>query len=690
MNSQFRQDARLGRLATVLGENVLVLVQFAGTEAVSSLLDYQVDCLSADPDIDFDALIGTHATVFVRLRSGKERAFDGIITEARWLGPDGPGHQYRLTLSAWFQLAKLRRNQRIFHEKTVVQIVSEVLGEYADAGTFKTKLTHSYPKLEYTVQYRESDFAFVSRMLERFGISYHFQHRDGAHDMVLTDGAEAHPAIGARPYKPAADRHQQDIEHFNSWHPSRRVTTGAIKLTDYNFKTPPAKMENQQQGDAAFAQGGIESFDYPGDYISPTRGKVVAQLRTLQERGQDRRFVAMGDIPDLAAGAVVTLSGEKVPGTGADYICLSAQHRYAANGYGSGDLTGDEVAYQGRYVLMPVTAPLNPERKTPRALVQGPQTARVVGEGEIDCDEYGRILVRFHWDLDDAYSMRCRVSQNWSGNGWGGMVIPRIGMEVVVEFIEGDPDQPLVSGCVYNGRNKVPYKLPQNKTVSTFRTDTHQGDGFNELRFEDEKGQEEVLIRAQKDFTVKVENHATERVDANKVVSVGGAALTEVARSDTTNVGQNITFNVGTGPGGDVVRGDLAADEFGIREAGYFLQRTMSTMTGRGNFLVNAAGSVVVNAAMAATQTVGGANMVNVGLVHSLIVGGAIFESSGQNSSEVVQKIKTIDAHAGILLRSGASELHMSPDGTILIKGKALIVETSEKTKVTSGRIDLN
>jgi type VI secretion system secreted protein VgrG len=247
-----------------------------------------------------------------------------------------------------------------------------------------------------------------------------------------------------------------------------------------------------------------------------------------------------------------------------------------------------------------------------------------------------------------------------------------------------------VTGCVYNGRNKVPYKLPDNKTVSTFRTDTHQGEGFNELRFEDERGQEEVMLRAQKDLTIKVENHATERVDANKVVSVGGAALTEVTRSDTTNVGQNMTLNIGTGPGGDAVRGGLTADEFGIREAGYFVQRTMPTMTGRGNFLVNAAGSVVVNAAMAATQTVGGANMVNVGLAHSLIVGGAIFASSGQNSDEVVQQVKTIDAHAGILLRSGASELHMAPDGTVRIKGKALIVEAAEKTKVTSGRIDLN
>jgi type VI secretion system secreted protein VgrG len=689
MNSMFRQDARLGRLATVLGDDVLVLVQFAGAESVSALFDYQVDCLSEDPDIDFDALIGTHATVFVTLRSGQNRAFDGIVTEARWLGPEGPGHRYRLTLSAWFHLAQHRRNQRIFHEKTVVQIVTEVLGEYADAGTLKSKLTQTYPKLEYTVQYRESDFAFVSRMLERFGISYHFQHRDGAHDMVLTDGADTHPDIGQRPYKPAGDRHQQDIEHFNSWTPSRRITTGAIKLTDYNFKTPTAKMEARQQGDAAFVHGDIESFDYPGDYISPTRGKTVSQMRTRQERGQDRRFVAMGDIPDLAAGAVVTLTGETVPGTGAKYICLSAQHRYAANAYGAGDQAGDDVAYQGRYVLMPTTAPLNPERKTPRALVQGPQTARVVGEGEIDCDEYGRILVRFHWDLDDAYSMRCRVSQNWSGNGWGGMVIPRIGMEVVVEFIEGDPDQPLVTGCVYNGRNKVPYDLPANKTKSTFRTDTHKGSGFSELTFEDEAGREEILLRSSRDLTVKVDNHATARITHNDIRSIGGFQLVEVEQSQSVNIGANFAMSVGAGPGGSQIDGPERDDTFGLRPAAYAIQ-AMAGQSGSGSYSVittglmrfEAGGSHALDVSTFAHERVGDSKMVNVGVDYTLSVTG--------HSKETAGKRKVIDAHEEIMLRCGRSVLRMKADGSISLNGKRLDIGQADAVVVKAGRIELN
>lgn len=468
MNAPFLQGSRAGRLSTVLGDDVLVLLRFEGEDRLSDLFDYEVECLSASAEIDFDALVGTHATVTLKTHHGADRPFDGIVTEARWLGAGENGHRYRLTLKPWLYLATLRRNQRIFHTKTVVEILQELLSSYADAGAVEVKLEADYPVLEYTVQYRESDFAFAARLMERHAISYHFRHEAGGHTLVLTDAVEAHEEIGARPYRAYEGQHQAAEEHFHLWAPTRRMTTGAVRLTDYNFKKPLAAMEVERMGDAAHPQGQIESFDYPGDYLDQGRGKAVAGLRTKGERGQDRRFEALGDIPSLGAGLVVTLEGDAVPGTGENYLCLAAGHSYTSDGYGSG-AAGSDAAYSGRYILMPSEAPLAPELKTPRALVQGPQTAVVVGEGEIDCDEYGRILVRFHWDLDEAYSMRCRVSQNWASQGWGGMVIPRIGMEVIVEFLEGDPDKPIITGCVYNGKNNAPYDLPANKTVSTFK-----------------------------------------------------------------------------------------------------------------------------------------------------------------------------------------------------------------------------
>lgn len=541
----FKQDARMGRLATALGPDILVLMRFEGTDRLNALFDYQVEALATASDLDFDALIGTHATVTLLSHDGSEQPYDGIITEARWLGVGENGHRYRLTLKPWAFLASLRRNQRIFHEQTVVDILTTLLGEYSDAGGLTNLLSGDYPVLEYTVQYRESDLDFATRLMERHGISYHFRHGDGTHQMVLTDGIESHVSIGARPYRAYDGHHQEPEEHFWEWAPARRITTGAIRLTDYNFKTPIAAMEVDRTGDATHAHGQIESYDYPGDFPAQGRGKTLAALRTDGERGQGARMGAVGDITALTAGCQVTLSGDNLPGLGADYLCLTATHSYVSDTYGTGGQDSDGYAYTGHYTLMPATAPLTPELKTPLARVQGPQTAVVVGDGEIDCDEYGRILVRFHWDLDAAHSMRCRVSQNWSGGGWGGMVIPRIGMEVVVEFIEGDPDKPLVTGCVFNGKNAAPYKLPDNKTRSVLRSDSHQANGFNEMTFEDKTGDENLFMHAQKDMTTRVLHDQIQRVDRHQVSSTGGHKMVEVGGNQKTEVAKAMNTVVG-------------------------------------------------------------------------------------------------------------------------------------------------
>ena len=656
---------------------------------MSALFAFEVDCLAASPDIDFDALIGTHATVTLTTRTG-DRPFDGIVTEAKWLGAGENGQRYRLILRPWVFLASLRRNQRIFHNKTVVQILEKLLGAYADAGALKPQLTADYPLLEYTVQFRESDLDFACRMMERHGISYHFQHHAGQHDMVLTDMVASHATIGPRPFHPDEGHHQEDIEHFWQWRPARRITTGAIRLTDYNFKTPNAAMEVDRPGDAGYAQGKIESFDWPGGYLDQGRGRTVAALRSDGERGQDRRFEALGDVADLGAGLRVTLSGDKVPGTGDDYLCLAASHSYTSDNYGSGGTQGDDLAYRGVYVLMPASAPMRPELKTPRADVKGPQTAVVVGEGEIDCDEYGRILVKFHWDLAAAHSMRCRVSQNWAGNGWGGMVIPRIGMEVVVEFLDGDPDQPLVTGCVYNGRNKVPYDLPAHKTKSVFRSDTHRGSGFNEISFEDENDREKIYVHAEKDMEVHVENNRAKRVDRNQSESVGHNKSIEVGNNHHEVIGGNMTLMVGpnrlqaavtsafqkfTGALGDL------ANKLGLPDA---------LNMGEGNLIIGVAKNKAETVMVSSTEVVGAGKAVTVGGGYQLVVGGihnqsighAAYEEVGHNKAVVVGKIYEVTV--------GDSKLVMTEDGVINITGRKITLNGSEAIVLKSARIDLN
>ncbi|RCW86759.1 type VI secretion system Vgr family protein [Paracoccus lutimaris] len=546
MNAPLRQAERLGRLTTALGPDTLSLLRFDGSEHINELYEYRVEALAIRSDLDFDALIGTHATVEIDTREGT-RHFDGIVTQARWAGVGENGHRYDLILRPWFWLASRRRNQRIFHNKTVVQILTELLSDYAGLGdpALEMKLSGDYQSLEYTVQYRESDLDFARRQMERAGISFHFRHAMGSHTLVMTDDVLAHETVGARPFKSYDGHHQAEGEHFWDWAPERNITTGAIRLTDFNFKSPDAAMETDRLGDAVYAQGQIESFDYPGDYLAQSVGKLVAGLRTNQERGADRRNRAVGDCVSLGAGKRVTLSGDKVPGTGETYLCLSASHHFVSEAYGSGGQGSDGYSFTGSYTLMPDTAPMVPPRRTQVPVVHGPQTAMVVGEGEIDPDEYGRILVRFHWDLDGAYSMRCRVSQNWAGNGWGGMVIPRIGMEVVVEFLEGDPDKPLVTGCVYNGRNAVPYALPANKTVSTFKSDTHQGSGYNEFRFEDEQGREEVFMHAQKDHNTIIENDESHSIGHDRSKTVGNDQSEAIGHDKTISVGNDHRETIG-------------------------------------------------------------------------------------------------------------------------------------------------
>lgn len=549
MNAPFLQANRRAQLETVLGPDVLVLLRMDGEEELSGDFTWTIQALSADPHLDLNELLGTHATVEMKVAGGM-RYFDGIIAEAEWCGMEENGNRYDLVLRPWFHIAGLRRNQRIFHNQTVNAILDNVLNDYASLGSphMEMQLTQDYPELEYTVQYNESDADFARRMMERFGITWHWVHSNGNHTLVLTDLVNTHQDVpgGTRPYYGVDGYKMHDEEHFSEWRGGARVTTGAVRLTEYNFKTPNASQEVSEVGNAEHANGQVESFDWPGDYLNAGEGGQTVARRIAEETGQALRTIAKGDVASLGAGICVTPSGNTLPGaTGNRFVCLRANHEFRAQAYGTGNAQGDEEAYRGTYILMPDTAPFRPERRTRKPLVHGPQTAVVVGAGEVDCDEYGRILVRFHWDLDGANSMRCRVSQNWASKGWGGMVIPRIDMEVVVEFLEGDPDKPLVTGCVYNGANDVPYPLPANKSKSTFRTDTHEGSGFNELMFEDQADEELIYMHGQKDQEIEILNDRSKSIGRDESNAIGRDRSQSVGQDETMAVGRDQSESIG-------------------------------------------------------------------------------------------------------------------------------------------------
>ncbi|RNF34180.1 type VI secretion system tip protein VgrG [Paracoccus methylarcula] len=691
MDGTFSQSGRVGRLSTVLGEDALALLRFDGTDRMNDLFEYRVEALATQDDLDFDQLIGTQATVEIEAHETM-RPFSGIVTSAQWAGAGENGFKYALTLRPWLYLAGLRRNQRIWHRKTVEQILRELFADYAHLGdpAFEIKLAFDYPELEYTVQYSENDMDFARRLMERFGISYYFQHVTGSHKMVITDDELNLALIGERPFHPADRHHQAEEEHFWSWEPERNVTTGAVRQVDYNFKAPYQSMETRHMGDAAYPEGRIESYEYPGDYLSEDVGKVITRMKVRQERGADRRIRAVGDCVSLTSGYRFKLGGDKVPGHGEAFVCLSATHSFVSEAYGTGDAGSDGYSYSGSYVLMPDTAPMVPPKRTPLSRIYGPQTAMVVGEGEIDVDEYGRILVQFHWDLDKSYSMRCRVSQNWSGNGWGGIVIPRIGMEVVVEFLEGDPDKPLVTGCVYNGRNKVPYALSEHKTRSTFRTNTHQGDGFNELRFEDQVDQEEIYLHAQRDMNIWTLRNRSELTEGNQSQRTLGDKYERIDESSRVEVVGNIDISAGH-EGNLIGAAALLPHGYEFRTHPERYEKARANWPDdNGSIRIQAQNDIAVLSGN--TLTLGSTETTDVSTAGHLTINAIkrISMKASRMLSIISDASASIRAAAGVRMTNKKSGLIFDADGNVTIYGKSLNIRIDGDVKVTGRKINLN
>ena len=546
---QSQQDRR-GSLTTAMSEDVLALVRFDGSDGVNELFEYRVEAVTAMENVDFDQLIGTNMAMTLKTRqNGAEGAiyFNGVVTEAQWVGVRESGLHYRFVLRPWLWLASQRRNQRIFHNKTVLEIISEVLGDYD--GEIDDKTIETYPTLEYTVQYRETDLSFVRRLMERYGISFSFGHDPAGHVMLLTDANASFPSIGARDYIPTQGAYDAG-EHLWAFGGKRQLTTGAVKVQGYNFKTPTARMDDQTVSQLSHGNGAITSYDFPGRHEDHAGATKEAATRTRQERVKDGHFVGQGHIEHLKSGHLVTLDGDHPADltNGTEYLCIRAHHIYTGETYASGGRAGQKESFQGRYEFLGEDTQCVPERKTFDTRVQGPQTGIVVGgDGdEIDVDEYGRILVQFHWDMDGARSMRCRVAQLWAGAQWGAMFTPRIGMEVVVVFLEGDPDRPLVTGCVYNADNMPPFPLPAEKNLSGLKSDsTTGGGGYNEYVFDDTKDAELIRQHAQKDMHTKVLNCETREVDVDRTTTIGNDETREVGNDEQHSIGNDSTWAIG-------------------------------------------------------------------------------------------------------------------------------------------------
>lgn len=523
----YTQDNRLIAIDTPLGKDVFLLQGFTGREGISSLFSFRLDLASEKDSISFKDIIGQNVTIRTTLADSSARYFNGFVSRFAQSGSDARFTHYQMEVVPWLWFLTRIADCRIFQEETIPAIIQDVFKSRGFAD-YRLNLTATYDSREYCVQYRETDFNFVSRLMEQYGIFYFFEHENGKHTMVIADSDTVHePCPGqatARYDLGTGDVQADDV--ITNWQMEQELRTGKYSLTDYNFETPSANL--MAQNSTLVQVGGntkFEIYDYPGEYLNLSQGEALTKLRMGGEEADHLVVSGSGTCRAFTSGYKFTLEDHYRKDMNDAYVLTEIQHVASVGGsYSFGD-AGTGEHYSNHFNCIPANVQFRPPRKTPEPFVQGPQTALVVGKTgeEIWVDKYGRIKVQFYWDRlgkkDDKSSCWIRVSQPWAGSGWGAMWIPRIGQEVIVDFLEGDPDRPLITGRVYNAEQVVPYSLPDNQTRSTFMSRSSKGgtaSNYNEVRFEDKKDSEQIFINAEKDMDLRVEKESREFVGANR------------------------------------------------------------------------------------------------------------------------------------------------------------------------------
>jgi type VI secretion system secreted protein VgrG len=504
-----------------IADRKLSVVEFSIREEVS--VPFGLDLtLASEDDIQFDDVIAQEALLTI-LGFEEDRYVHGIVREFMQTGSRGRFHLYQAFVVPSLWLLCLEQDCRIFQNKTVQEIVTQILNE-ADipSDRFAFRLQNQYQPREYCVQYRETDLNFISRLLEEEGIFYFFEHTEEKHLLVFGDSTVNYQPIAGTKNENnqtevdfhAPDALVPDKESVYEFVVSRQIQSGKITLQDFNFEKPSLDLTAQEEADS-FKK--LEMYDHPGEYLEQDRGKTQAGIRLQETVMFKDRAEGKSNCPRFVPGFTFKLTGHERENFDQEYLLVDVFHSGSQPQVLEEYTGGGGTSYSNRMLGIPSTVTLRPERKTPKPVVEGVQTAMVVGpEGEeIYTDTYGRVKVQFHWDREgqknESSSCWIRVASSFAGGNYGCIFTPRIGQEVIVDFIEGDPDRPMVTGRVYNAATMPPYPLPDEKTKSTIKTNSSiGGEGFNEIRFEDKKGEEQVFIHAEKNQDIRVKNDCFE------------------------------------------------------------------------------------------------------------------------------------------------------------------------------------
>lgn len=524
------QTDRRFEVTTPLGEDVLLFRRMTTVEHLGQLFRLELDLLSKDGQLNPSDLLGQSVSVRVALPNDEERHFNGVVTSFAQSHGYGSFAAYHAILRPWFWFLAKTADCRIFQDKAVPDIIKEVLSDNGFTDV-KDSLTGSYRTWDYCVQYRESDFNFVSRLMEQEGIYYHFKHDKDKHELVLCDSATSHEKTSGYEKLPffSMDEHTGDREqeHVYAFRFSQRVQSGAYVLTDYDFEKPRSDLEVTADKSRPHEKADFEVFDYPGEYIETSDGDNYVRARLEELQAHFELVEGEANTRGLACGALFELTDFPRQDQNREYLVVSTNHTMQTNEYESGP---EEALYSHSCTFTAIDSktPYRSPRRTPKPVIHGPQTAVVVGKQgeEIFTDKYGRIKVQFHWDRygesNENSSCWIRVAQTWAGKKWGTMYIPRIGQEVLVEFLEGDPDRPIVTGSIYNAEQMPHYNPETDKTKSYIKSNSSKGgEGHNELRFEDKAGEEQIYIHAERNMDCRVEKDSMEQICGNRHQIIG-------------------------------------------------------------------------------------------------------------------------------------------------------------------------
>jgi type VI secretion system secreted protein VgrG len=547
-----KQAGRWIKVDSPLGPDTLIPTYFEGDEEISRLFTYRLELISSNTAITPESVLGKEMTVHLFRPDGKTRVFHGRIVRfaAGSMWSHG-NRRYHAELTPWTWFLTRTTDCRIFEDEKVPDIIGKIFGDlgfsdYDMSGVDKGK----HPKREYCVQYRETDFNFVSRLMEEEGMFFFFKHEQNKHTMVIADKISAYLDCEDKDVRFGASLDEKNA--ITRWQRGYSYKPGKWAQRDYNFKTPSDQLNTSKNTLLKVPEAQkYEMYDYPGLYINKGDGDNVTTWRMEAEEAAYEICEGESDCQPFSPGYKIKVSNHECDDEeGKTWVILSTHHVATDYTHIAGE--GAAPEYRNSFTCMPDSRIYRPPRKTPKPIVHGPHTAFVTGPGgeEIHTDEYARIRVDFHWEREDKKSMWSRVSQSWAGKKWGTQFIPRIGMEVIVEFLEGDPDRPIVTGCVYNADFMPPYALTGNKTQSGWKSRSSTGGGesdFNELRFEDKNGQEEVYFHAQKDFNRVVENNDSLKVGMDK--KMPGKQDIQIWGNRTTTIEQgndDLTLKMGS------------------------------------------------------------------------------------------------------------------------------------------------